>query len=60
MNRTRPRVGALLSWALATGFWPPVVAAATAGPPIRDLSKPRLFLFFFLPLPGVATLGPLV
>jgi hypothetical protein len=60
VNRARPGVGALLPWVLATGFLPPVVAAATARPPIRDLSKPRFFLFFFLPLPGAATLDPLV
>jgi hypothetical protein len=41
MNRARPGVGALLLWALASGVLAPGLAAATAGPPIRDLSKPH-------------------
>jgi hypothetical protein len=60
MDRVRPGVGALLTWALASGVLAPVVAAATAGPPTRGLSKPRFFLLFFLPLPRAATLGPLI
>jgi hypothetical protein len=58
MNRDDP--GSVRCWCgrLPREFWPPAATATATGAPARGLSKPRFFLFLFLPLPGAVTLEP--